>query len=98
MPDAMRGAAASAGRVDVAVAPGAVVPREGPEERECPAAPDGVEGVREDVPEPELLPAEEQVAGIDRAVGHDAQLCRAGRAAGLQQLGIMLIVGKEARA
>ena len=98
MPDAMRGAAASAGRVDGAVAPGAVVPREGPEEGEGRVAPDGIEGVRKDISEPQLLPVEEQVAGIDRPVGQDAELRRPRGTAARSELGIPLQVGQEPRA
>src|SRR5512139_842532 len=63
---AVRRTPAVARGMKLAVGPGAAVPAEGPEERELRVAPDQLERIGQDVAQPELIEAEEQVAGIDR--------------------------------
>ncbi len=95
---AMRRAAAVAPGMEIAGGPRANVPHERPEERERRVVPDLLERIREDIAQPELLNPEEQVAGIDRAIGHHAEFCGACRAANMREIGIILRIGKKTRA
>ena len=49
-----------------------------PEKLELRRVPDRIELIRADISETEFLHAEKEIAGIDRTVGHDAELCDAG--------------------
>ncbi len=59
--------------------------------------PDGLERIDQDIAEPKFLFAEEQIAGIDGTIGHDAELRGAGRASRLRELGIRRAIWHEAR-
>jgi hypothetical protein len=59
--------------------------------------PDGLEWIGQDIAEQKFLFSEEQIAGIDRAVGQDAELRGTGRTSHLCKLGIIHAFGQEAR-
>ena len=91
----MRRAAAVAFGMKPAIAHRAAVSVKPPEEIELRRAPDLFKGICQDIAEAELLHPEEEIAGEDRSVGHDAELGDARRASGLEELRIRRI-GKEA--
>jgi hypothetical protein len=62
-----------------------------------PVMPDGLEWIGQNIAEQKVFFSEEQIAGIDRAVGHDAELGGARRASRMRQLGIAPGVRKETR-
>jgi hypothetical protein len=72
-----------------------VVSGKGAEEGKCSMAPDGIEGIGQDIPKQKIAAPEKQVAGIDRTVGHDAKLCCACGTPRYGKLRIILDVGNE---
>ena len=68
----LRRAPAVATAVELAGSSGASVVRERPEKSERRMVPDFSKRIVEDISQRETLDTEEQVAGIHRAVGHDA--------------------------
>jgi len=65
------------------------------EEGKCSMAPDGIEGIGQNIPKQKIATPEKQVAGIDRTVGHDAELCCACGTSRCGKLRIMLNVRNE---
>ena len=59
--------------------------------------PDGLERIGQDIAEQKFLFPEEQIAGIDRAVGHDTELRGTGGTSHLRKLGIIHAIGYETR-
>ncbi len=65
------------------------------EEGKCSMAPDGIEGIGQDIPKQKIATPEKQVAGIDRTVGHYAELRCACGTSTCRKLRIMLDVRNE---
>ena len=65
------------------------------EKGKCSMAPDGIEGIGQDIPKQKIATSEKQIAGIDRTVWHDAELCCACGTSRCGKLRIMLAVWNE---
>lgn len=97
MDEAVRRAAAVAAEMELAGCPRTGISHKGPEKGERRVIPDLLEGIQEDIAEQELFPAEEEVAGIDRAVRKNAELRSAGWTADMCEFGVRLDVRQKSR-
>jgi hypothetical protein len=66
------------------------------EKSERPVAPDGFKGVGQDVAKQKILFAEKEVAGVDRAVGHNTQFRGPRRTTDVSKPGLIPDVRNEA--
>src|SRR5512143_2884402 len=77
---------------------GACVSGSGAEKVEPSVVPDARKGIGEDVPQQELLPPEEKIAGVDRAVRHHTQFRGPRRTPHICEFRVAFAVREETRA
>ena len=84
MREAVRGASAVASGMKFTGCFRTAVVNSGPKKNKRLMMPDGRERIGQDIAEQKFLFPEKQIAGIDRAVGHDAKLGGTGRTSHLR--------------